>query len=52
MSESNHVSQFRIAIFGRIIHDGARSIFADPSWRPMQTDDWASIGMNPNDFVP
>lgn len=41
-----------LVTFGRLVHDGVRSIFADPSWRPMLADDWASMGLNPGDFVP
>jgi len=31
--------------FGAILHDGVNTIFGQPSWRPMQREDWDCLGI-------
>ncbi len=43
---------FDLVTFGSIVHDGIHTVFDDPCWRPVNSEDWQSIGLVPIDFVP
>jgi hypothetical protein len=40
-----------LVMFGTILHDGINSVFDDPFWRPLRSQDWASLGFEPSSLI-